>query len=172
MRRCCPSNLFRSWCKPGPFVPKNAVVPAGESDPALRQNRNWWGIMQVQRGELAVAVRDAHVRDGLSQTFLIFEAAGKPDHLVAGALVDPAIMGVNTIGDFRWGSPDVPISINEHCEGRLVNCHNWDEVYSYHPEGSIIAFADASVRMLLSDTDPETFVSLFTMAGSDVPQFP
>ncbi len=142
-------------------------LPSAEVDPLAAQNRKWWGIMQVQRGTTPPTIRTAHVRDGLSNTFLLFETAGKPDHLARGQLVPAGIMGVNTLGDFRWGSPDVPITINEACEGQIINCHNWDEVYSYHTGGCTIAFADASVRLVSDGVDPEAFVSLFTMAGGD-----
>lgn len=135
---------------------------------APRQNRRWWGILRKQIGSRPIVVRAAHVRDGLSQTFLLFEAAGRPDHFAANRAVEAAIMGTNTQG-LRWGSPDLALKLDEAClTNQLINCHNWDNIYSFHRHGAMVAFADGAVEFVHEELDPEVFVSLYTMAGNDL----
>ncbi len=126
----------------------------------------WWGILRVQSGEHPVVVRAAHVRDGLSNTLLMFEAAGRPDHFAVGKPVPDDIMAA--ISNFRWGSPTLPVSISESCGGNLVNCHNSDELYAFHVGGATFGYADGSVDFHSADMDPEVFVTLFTMMGGDL----
>ena len=134
----------------------------------LTQNQRWWGVLRKQIGERPVVVRPAHVRDGLSCTFLLFEAAGRPDHFVSRQPVDADIMGTNTQG-LRWGSPDLALKLDEACEGdQLINCHNWDNIYAFHQLGAMVAFADGAVEFMGQDVDPELFVSLYTISGRDM----
>ncbi len=138
---------------------------------AHRQNRKWWGIMQYQRGARPVTIRAINVSDGLSNTYLLFESAGKPDHFARGRPVAPAIMGTAN-NYFRWGAPELAIRIDEHCSGQVMNCHNWDETYSFHQGGAVIALAGGSVVFVHEAIDPELFVSLYTMAGGETASSP
>ncbi|MEM8678376.1 MAG: DUF1559 domain-containing protein [Planctomycetota bacterium] len=141
-------------------------TPTRATDP--RQNRRWWGILRRQVGSHPIIVRAAHVRDGLSQTFLLFEAAGRPDHFVGNQPVAAEIMGTNTQG-LRWGSPDLALKLDEVChQDQLINCHNWDSLFSFHHQGAMVAFADGGVQFLHEDVDPETFVAMYSMAGNDI----
>ncbi len=142
-------------------------APTRSGDAFSTQNKRWLGIMQRQMGNEQVKVRAAHVRDGLSKTFLVFESSGKPDHVAVGRTVDVGIMGTAN-NFFRWGAPDLAIRIDEHCDGQMFNCHNWDEVYSYHQGGAMVVMADSSTHFMLEGIDPELFVSLYTMQGEDI----
>ena len=131
-----------------------------------QQNQKWWGIMQLQIRDQQVKIRSAHVRDGLSNTFMLFESSGRPDHFAAGRQVPAGIMATAN-GFFRWGNPQLAIRIDETC-GQVMNCHNWDEVYSFHRQTAGVVNADGSVHYYSEDMDPETFTSLYTMAGGDI----
>lgn len=163
--------------------PLSALVPDKISDrirgepSAWRedsQNQRWWGIMRKQEALNVqdipeVIVRAAHVRDGLSTTFLLFEVAGRPDQFANGRPVPPELMGTSTQGYFRWGSPALPFRFDEACKGtQILNCHNWREAYAFHKGGAMVSFADGSVEFFKQDADPEVFVSLYTMMGNDV----
>lgn len=108
------------------------------------------------------------VTDGLSKTFMLFEDAGRPLEHIQGrptgteitngaAWADPASYFVwGRIGDDSCGITTV------------MNCTNWDEIYSFHSGGANFLYGDCSVHFLTEDIDLDTFVSLFTRAAGDV----
>ena len=49
-----------------------------------------------------------------------------------------------------------------------VNCTNDREVFSFHPGGANVAFADGSVRFLKSDIDIRDFAKLVTRDGGEI----
>jgi prepilin-type N-terminal cleavage/methylation domain-containing protein len=116
-------------------------------------------------------LKSAHVTDGLSNTFMLFESAGKPNHYINGVLnPDDQVPEWK----YRWASDktyDVIGSSNQTtCPVRtMMNCDNYHEVYSFHPGGALFAFGDGSVDYLRNDMDLDTFVSLFTRAARDIP---
>jgi len=104
----------------------------------------------------------AEVTDGLSHTILMVEDAGRPEYHVAGEYK-------GTTGAQHWADPDSWFWIHTVCNGTsMINCHNSNEIYSFHTGGAMFVFGDGSTHMLMSDIDPEVFVSLFTRAFGDV----
>jgi prepilin-type N-terminal cleavage/methylation domain-containing protein/prepilin-type processing-associated H-X9-DG protein len=110
------------------------------------------------------------VRDGLSNTIMLVESAGKPNHYLHGVLqIDDPVPSEK----YRWASGtaydtfgitaqlDCPITT-------LMNCDNYHEIYSFHPGGAVFAFGDGSVDFLRDNIDVDTFVSLFTRAAGDI----
>jgi prepilin-type N-terminal cleavage/methylation domain-containing protein/prepilin-type processing-associated H-X9-DG protein len=114
----------------------------------------------------------ANVSDGLSNTFMLFESAGKPNHYVKGVLQPDNPVNAK---EYRWASGDTydifgnanqldcPITT-------LMNCDNAHEIYSFHPGGAVFAFGDGSVDLISEDIEVDTFVSLFTRAAGDIPR--
>ena len=49
-----------------------------------------------------------------------------------------------------------------------VNCTNDREVYSFHPGGANVVFADGSVHFLKATIDIRVFARLVTRAGGEV----
>ena len=49
----------------------------------------------------------------------------------------------------------------------LVNCHNNNEIYSFHTGGANILFADGSVHFIRQEVDPIPFVALVTKHAGD-----
>lgn len=106
----------------------------------------------------------AAVRDGLSNTFMLFEVAGRPDSYRNGQL-EPG----KTITGSRWADDESPFWIHEVCNGsQLVNCSNNNEIYSFHPTGANFLYGDGSTRFHSETIDVETFVTLFTRAAGDI----
>ena len=127
----------------------------------------WQGLLQLAPDIKQANVRVASMKDGASTTFMFFEVAGRPEHNASGRPV-PSEQAI-PITSFRWASPTLPISIGNTCRrASMMNCHNSDEIYAFHPGGAFITFADGSVHFVQQDIDPETFVSLYTIAGGDV----
>jgi prepilin-type N-terminal cleavage/methylation domain-containing protein/prepilin-type processing-associated H-X9-DG protein len=107
--------------------------------------------------------------DGTSNTIMIAEDAGRPNLYISGnALGDPAIAGWKEGG---WADPNAPFQIDgSNPDGSIIgpcplNCSNNSEVYSFHPGGANVSFADGSVRFLLNTIDLCLLAKLSTRAG-------
>jgi prepilin-type N-terminal cleavage/methylation domain-containing protein/prepilin-type processing-associated H-X9-DG protein len=148
----------------GPLVAAGLVTSRGGDG-----NRKWEGLLQhrlrIVDGKLIeYRITTAHVRDGLSNTMLLFEDAGRPDHYEHGALVE-----AGATKDGRWASHNSFFVIDKNCnQGQLMNCSNREEVYSFHPGGAVFAFGDGSVHFLSETLNPEAFISLLTRDAGDV----
>jgi prepilin-type N-terminal cleavage/methylation domain-containing protein/prepilin-type processing-associated H-X9-DG protein len=109
------------------------------------------------------------IQDGTSNTILIGECAGRPQLWWGHALVpDKWVSGAG------WASRSLLA-----CRGFLasgyastgtcaVNCTNYREVYSFHPGGANVAFADGSTHFLSAAIDIKVFARLVTMAGGEI----
>lgn len=112
-------------------------------------------------------VRAAQVLDGLSATWMWYEAAGKPFIYEGRNFIEE---NTSSNSKFRWASPETWMTINDYCgESQIINCDNINKPYSFHEGGTNIAYADASVRFHTDDLDPQLFVAHMTMAGDDTP---
>jgi prepilin-type N-terminal cleavage/methylation domain-containing protein/prepilin-type processing-associated H-X9-DG protein len=109
-------------------------------------------------------IRIKHVTDGMSQSIMIVECAGRPDYWV-GTSLDTS----KTVSGIGWADNNNWFVVHNECGGgQMMNCNNDNEIYSFHSNGCNFIFGDGSVHFLQQDLDPEVFVSLFTRAGSDV----
>jgi prepilin-type N-terminal cleavage/methylation domain-containing protein len=114
--------------------------------------------------------RSAEVTDGLSNTWMYLEDAGKP--FVFGVYNNIAysgerVSGVNNL--FRWASPSTWISINGYCNAsQMVNCNNVNNPYSFHPGSILISSADGHVDIVNEDVSPNVFCAHITMQGEEV----
>ncbi len=155
----------------GSMITNGVVSPrAGGSSPnwgntGSTWSPQWFGILPVDAyPSRRRMVRPANVRDGLSNTFLLFEDGGKPDVYENGKMTG----GTST--RFRWASPTIWMTINDFCNGlQIINCDNNSRPYSFHPTGTNLAFADGSVHFISDSIDADTFVSLFTLSAGDIP---
>jgi prepilin-type N-terminal cleavage/methylation domain-containing protein/prepilin-type processing-associated H-X9-DG protein len=109
------------------------------------------------------------MRDGTSHTVLIAECAGRPQlwqgrREVAGKWLSGGPWASRNLLWCRGATPDGAAFFGE-C---AVNCTNDREVYSFHPGGANVAFADGSVRFLRADVNVRVFAGLVTRAGGEV----
>ncbi len=123
---------------------------------------NWHNLFQpFSEGPTSTA----DVRDGLSNTFMLFEDAGRPQLWVDGRLE------TGTASGDRWASDEVEYHIHDVCPAggsQMMNCNNSNETYSFHSGGCNHLYGDGSVHFVVETIDAETYVSLFTRAGHDV----
>ncbi len=103
------------------------------------------------------------VRDGLSNTFMLFEDAGRPIEYVEGKAT-----GNTNVTGAEWANREAEFWIHLLCGSRIINCSNNNEIYSFHPGGANFLYGDGSVHFQPETIDPDVFVSLFTRAAQDV----
>lgn len=107
------------------------------------------------------------VTDGLSKTFMFFECGGRPLEFLQGRLISEP---PNNSMRFRWSDPGSygTWSPDDQCGiSNIMNCTNWDDIYSFHPGGCNFLIGDGSVLYLTEDLNMDAFCSLFTRAGAD-----
>ena len=136
------------------------------SDGHISDRSDWYNLFQPDfEGPSTVA----GVRDGLSNTFMLFEDAGRPlKYLENGRRGDPNASPREPISGAAWASEDADFWIHHVCNtSQIFNCTNNNEIYSFHPNGANFLYGDGSVHFHSDNMDPEPFVSLFTRAAGD-----
>jgi prepilin-type N-terminal cleavage/methylation domain-containing protein/prepilin-type processing-associated H-X9-DG protein len=112
------------------------------------------------------STRPNEVTDGLSNTVLLIEDAGKPQRWQVGELVDPG----DVVSGAGWADPGGYFNLQGDVDsGCLINCLNSRSIYSFHFNGANFAFADGSVRFLSTSTSLKTLVALLTAKSGDIP---
>jgi prepilin-type processing-associated H-X9-DG protein len=117
--------------------------------------------------------RIAEITDGTSQTILIAECAGRPKLWRAGRYVpnEYASGGVWVAGTLIFGRGASRDGVTQPgpC---AINCTNNREVYSFHPGGANVAYADGSLHFLQASIDIRVFARLVTRAGGEAATIP
>ncbi len=104
------------------------------------------------------------ITDGLSNSFMLFEDAGRPEGF------DQAKNPTNqqTVSGTGWADFQSFFDVHDECGGgQMMNCHNNNEIFSFHVGGCMFTMGDGSVRLVREDIGPEAFTSLFTRAAED-----
>ena len=121
------------------------------------------GFLQEQRRRASECV------DGLSQTVLLCEDAGRPEKYHFGKFV-----GGEKLTGARWATPAGRFDINTVCSAgqfgqgsQMINCTNNNEIYSFHPGGADFLMGDGAVRFVETSVDPKVLIALITAAGRD-----
>jgi prepilin-type N-terminal cleavage/methylation domain-containing protein/prepilin-type processing-associated H-X9-DG protein len=127
-------------------------------------------------------VRIASITDGTSNTVMVAEGAGRPvgyNHSRSiysqfGAPVDGAINPASG-GGGAWADPfsfaHLAGSSADGIRGNgicLINCTSNNEIYSFHPGGANMLFADGSVHFFKESMDPRIVVYMISRAGGEI----
>jgi prepilin-type N-terminal cleavage/methylation domain-containing protein/prepilin-type processing-associated H-X9-DG protein len=129
------------------------------------------------------------VSDGLSNTMMVAEMAGRPwlffaDQKVA-KLSDPSLpswvgTSVDTThncinyGFGAWGHNNNFNLGTWSADGKMkggtgtINCCNFRGIYAFHPAGANVAFADGSVHLLSSKITPAIYFALITARADEI----
>jgi prepilin-type N-terminal cleavage/methylation domain-containing protein/prepilin-type processing-associated H-X9-DG protein len=145
-------------------------------------NRNWVDRVDDYRGALTTTPtpalgpwpnltgkRFADIADGLANTILIAEDAGRPNRYLNGQQIDGQIDG-GSWNHFKGGI----ILRGKTADGTNnpgtcpMNCTNDGEVYSFHAGGANVALADGSVHFLRQSMSIRVLARLITRAGGEV----
>jgi prepilin-type processing-associated H-X9-DG protein/prepilin-type N-terminal cleavage/methylation domain-containing protein len=116
--------------------------------------------------ELARQTRAAQITDGLSHTFMMTEAAGRPEHWQMGVRM-PELEPLNSAWADPWTALRIKGTLMADGQKCVFQCGNAGEIYSFHPEGVNFLFADGHVEFLPAETDPHVIVALMTPNQGD-----
>jgi prepilin-type N-terminal cleavage/methylation domain-containing protein/prepilin-type processing-associated H-X9-DG protein len=140
-----------------------AAYPSGPPGKgAMRQN----GITKI-----------AEIRDGTSTTTLYSEAAGRDMQCTAGRLCVPYPDPTSVTGPI-WADSDNRLTVTGTDATGLgsigsgpcvMNCNNLQgDIYSFHPGGANVCFADGSVRYLKETISIQLLAALVTKASGEI----
>src|SRR5262245_10210713 len=167
----CPSTPMQDRVDPnfasacGDYNAPMGVSPNLVAVGLIPPNDNLDGIMGRNR-----PTRMVSITDGTSSTILVAEDAGRPDLWNAGKRVPGGYANgggwADSLGPFllNGSSFDGTISTVGPC---ALNCTNDNEIYSFHPEGANLLFADVHVQLIRSGTDIRVMAALVTLAGGE-----
>jgi prepilin-type processing-associated H-X9-DG protein len=111
------------------------------------------------------------IRDGLSQTVIVGEIAGRPDVYSHGKLDQVHNNAGGRISRPAWGiSGSYPGILLD--KDTVVNESNRGGLFSFHAGGANVAFADGSIRMISESTDSKVVVAMATRAGGETEKVP
>ena len=128
--------------------------------------------------------RISGVSDGLSNTLLLVELAGRPEAWQSnirvatnGFPVVPNSGNANTVGA-GWGNPYngenwVSGSLYDGTGAQgpcMINCTNVTDrgIYGFHTNGAAVVMGDGSVRFLTSSMNPKNFVYMITARKGEI----
>lgn len=153
-----------------PFA-RQLLTDLGVSNPG----QNWASILHPYANGFNAADRVddfeppeiRQVVDGLSNSFMLFEDAGRPLVYRNGVNTGdpPSLQGIS------WADHRNFISVggSKACgETSLMNCTNVEEIYSFHTSGANFCYGDGSVHFIQEDLDPIVFAALHSRAGEEV----
>jgi prepilin-type N-terminal cleavage/methylation domain-containing protein/prepilin-type processing-associated H-X9-DG protein len=168
---------------PPPYFPYNATAACGDyagmsfvdgtlpaagviDPPSGPRNElgSYDGVFAINRTS-----SHASILDGSSNTILIGECAGRPQ-LWKGHTEIPN----KWVSGASWASRNLlwcrgfPWSGNASTGTCAVNCTNNREVYSFHPGGANVAFADGRVKFLRESINIRVFARLVTRVGGEI----
>jgi prepilin-type N-terminal cleavage/methylation domain-containing protein/prepilin-type processing-associated H-X9-DG protein len=115
--------------------------------------------------------RFTDIKDGTSNTLILAEDAGRPERWRLGTQV----AGQSSDGA-GWGDPNAeygldgtdPATATAGTGTCAINCHNDNEVYSFHTGGANILFCDGSVHFISANVNVVTFGALITANGQEI----
>jgi prepilin-type N-terminal cleavage/methylation domain-containing protein len=120
------------------------------------------------------------VTDGLSKTIMLIESAGRPNHYLSNSAFKNLMWeenatlkqpGQGSPTDYQWADDGVyALFGNSPVCGlsTVMNCDNYQGIYSFHPGGAIQLFGDGSADLLNENVEIDTFISLLTRAADDI----
>jgi prepilin-type N-terminal cleavage/methylation domain-containing protein/prepilin-type processing-associated H-X9-DG protein len=125
----------------------------------------------------------AMITDGTSQTIGWAEDAGRPALYYGNRSppknLDPAASGLDsavTVAGWGWADTEIMGSIGGAAlagsPSCAINCTNDSEIYSFHPRGANVVYADGSVHFLNRELNNFVLGSLTTINAGEVAEVP
>lgn len=113
----------------------------------------------------------AEVTDGLSNTLMVLESAGRPHYYRKGKRLEKDMGAEQGV----WASQRMKFEAYGHSPDGTsqpgpcaVNCSNYHGLYSFHSGQAYVAFGDGSVRPFREGLNIYVFLALITARGGEV----
>lgn len=165
------------WTATTDYVPHGAISRGIMNAGFVKRRRKPTGLINK------AVTRNRDVLDGLSNTLLLVECAGRPEYWVLGRLGPDT--NNNGCGNFNvtngrskgggWADPTNMVPMHGFSEDGLrchgpkpINVTNNNEAYSFHVGGMQINLADGSTRFITAQIDLELYASLITKAEGEL----
>jgi prepilin-type processing-associated H-X9-DG protein len=126
------------------------------------------GATRVAQIAMQAHARWSYIADGLSNTLLVVEQAGKPD-----AYGPDGMQIEGQQATYTWVTADpmsfIPYNTTFQFElDRYVLGHNQVNAYGFHPRGVQAVFCDGSVRWLADNTAISIFIAVVSREGGEI----
>jgi prepilin-type N-terminal cleavage/methylation domain-containing protein len=128
-----------------------------------------------------VEIKMTQVTDGLSNTVMILEDAGRSSYYLKGQLQTANVPSGEGYG---WADPDTgsisidaangntgianPNSVGAGAGTCIGNCTNDSEPYAFHTGGFMVLLGDGSVRLQKVSTPAAAWAAMITRSGNDL----
>jgi competence protein ComGC len=120
--------------------------------------------------------RRSDVPDGLGNTLMVVEAAGRPDEWMGRTLArnnvrpEDAVLASRdndfSLRGFSWDAATQTYS-NVYSGPCAINCSNNEGMYAFHQGGALAVFGDGSVHFLSQELSTRLLARLVTRAGGE-----
>ncbi len=125
--------------------------------------RGFWEYPPFATNVPARPTKVEQVSDGLAQTIVLMEDAGRPDQYFSRTGSTGWQLGPDS-----WNDGDThAFWIQAWCGTQWYNCMNGNELFSFHPNGCTYLFGDGSSRYMPVSIKKLTFKALFTREAND-----
>ena len=141
-------------------------LPSMWSDPPLELPRliAWATGRKPSTGLISSRTKIQQVTDGTSNTLLLAEIAGRPQHWENGRN-----LGTDDLKFSGWADPTNQFRA---ASSQPINQTNEENIFSFHPGGANLLIADGSVHFVSEDLAPRVVVQIISHQGGEVvPEF-
>lgn len=184
-----PLKLFVCPSGPGPRtlnVTQGGITAIGAAGDYFGPNSfssKLYGVQSLSGDNTVTAMNDnvnrklTAITDGLSNTLLVTEQAGRPDFYIRSVK-----QASNTsMSNYAWWGPWASYQvfafwqfgsdgITKDGSGGpcTINCNNSQGVYAFHTGGANAVYADGSVHFMRQGMSPSTLFALVTINGGEI----
>jgi prepilin-type N-terminal cleavage/methylation domain-containing protein len=135
----------------------------------IQRRTRWLGMLQP------VKTKIKDVTDGMSNTWMFFESAGRPDSYRNHQLIESGYVSgagwadlesyfwVHNVGSDTANPPKWTCGTEQ-----MMNCHNNNEIFSFHIGGCQFLSGDGAVHYVRDEISGEAFISLFSRDEDDI----
>ncbi len=193
----CPStsNQTRFW-PVQQYAPNDEIGIAGRSDYVaiggivlgtesigvmlsnIKVEQGVWGLPRHVKGKSVDQDRSytapkqtnfREISDGLSNTIVVGEIAGRPDVYIRGKLDRTFNSPGNTsVNCSAWAISGSYSTLLFKLNPKVNESNDLEGLYSFHTSGANVAFADGAIRFLADSTDSQALHAMATRAGVEV----
>ena len=137
-------------------------VPSMWPDPPLEFSLLLrWATGQIgSTGLIASRPKFSQITDGLSNTLMLAEISGRPQHWENGRN-----LGTDDLRSSGWADPTNQFRASA---SRPINETNEENIFSFHSGGANLLFADGSVHFVDEGSSPSVMVDIISHRGGEV----